>query len=278
MKQLYDNVSFELSSQITKRYSTSFSMAMTLLPPKIRKAIYAIYGYVRVADEIVDTFEGYDQAVLLSEFKDQTFQAIDRGISTNPVLHCFQDVVNEYNIDHAHIDAFLYSMETDLDKSIHNKSSYDTYIYGSAEVVGLMCLHVFLDGNQAEYERLKPFAQKLGSAFQKINFLRDLGHDVNELDRVYFPGFNPNDLSKENFQKIYDDIQHDFDQGLEGIKGLPKSVRCAVYTAYKYYLRLFKKIKTMNTIKAFEARIRINNLIKLRILFSSYLRHKINFI
>lgn len=276
MKRLYDEISYETSSHLTKQYSTSFSMAILLMPKKLRKSIYAIYGFVRVADEIVDTFHGYDQRSMLTEFRKETYLAIERGISTNPVLHCFQEVVRKFNIDHELIEAFLHSMEMDLDQSAHNQSSYDEYIYGSAEVVGLMCLKVFLNGNHEEYERLKPSARSLGSAFQKVNFLRDMKHDYQSLERVYFPGVEMDSFSEHQLQDIYKDIEKDFDHAITGIKALPKSAGCAVYLAYKYYRRLFNKINKMDSQKAFEQRIRIPNAIKFRILCSSYLRHKLN--
>ncbi len=276
MKSLYDQISYETSEHLTKEYSTSFSLSILLMPKKLRKAIYAIYGFVRVADEIVDTFLDYDQGNMLNEFKDETYKAIERGISTNPVLHCFQEVVRKYNIDHELIDAFLHSMEMDLYRSQHDQSTYEEYIYGSAEVVGLMCLKVFLNGDEAEYLRLKPTAKSLGSAFQKVNFLRDMKHDYQNLERVYFPGMDMVSLSPEQMKAIYDDIEKDFDYALEGIEQLPKSSRGAVYIAYKYYRRLFAKIRKMDTQKAFDQRIRIPNAIKFRILCSSYLRHQLN--
>lgn len=278
MKRIYDTLSFDISTIVTKRYSTSFSLSILLLPRKLRKAIYAIYGYVRVADEIVDSFLGYNQQEMLDEWRLETDRAIDRKISTNPILHCFQDVVHEYNIDQELIDAFLHSMEMDLHKSNHTPQSYQEYIYGSAEVVGLMCLKVFLNGNQDSYEALKPYAKSLGAAFQKVNFLRDLNHDFTELDRAYFPNIDISNMDSHTLDEVCTDIQKDFDQALIGLQRLPKSSRCAVYIAYKYYLRLFKKIKGLGTQKVLEQRIRIPNLIKVRILFSSYLRHKLNLI
>lgn len=278
MKSLYDSVSYDLSSHLTKSYSTSFSMAILLMPKQLRQKIYAIYGFVRIADEIVDTFHGYDQAHMLKEFTQETYTAIERKISTNPVLHCFQEVVNEYNIDHKLIDAFLHSMEMDLEKRDYDQGLYEEYIYGSAEVVGLMCLKVFLNGDNEEYDRLEPFAKHLGAAFQKVNFLRDMKHDFQNLERIYFPGVEMESFSRDQLEKIYKDIQYDFDQAYIGVEQLPKSARCAVYLAYKYYLRLFKKIKKMDVQKAFDQRIRIPNAIKFRILCSSYLRNKLNVI
>ncbi len=276
MKTLYDNISYDISKTITKNYSTSFSLAILPLPRKKRNAIYAIYGFVRLADEIVDTFHEYDKNQLLDEFEADTYKALERKISLNPVLNSFQSVVHEYSIPRDVINSFLFSMRMDLDTKTHDEKSYQKYIYGSAEVVGLMCLKIFVDGNEAQYNALVPTAQKLGAAFQKVNFLRDLKYDNQQLSRQYFPGLESDRLSKTELKDIYDDIERDFNEAYTGIVALPRSCRCAVYIAYKYYLRLFDKIKRMDTQKAYENRIRIPNILKLRIFLGSYLKHQFN--
>jgi phytoene/squalene synthetase len=242
-----------------------------LLNPSIRPAIYAIYGFVRFADEIVDTFHNYDKAELLARFKAETYRSIEEGISLNPILQSFQSTVNRYNIDHALIESFFKSMEMDLSETGHDQSSYEEYIVGSAEVVGLMCLYVFLNGDQKLYEEFKPAAQRLGAAFQKVNFLRDLNHDMQVLNRVYFPELQGNEWNPETKQAIEADIAHDFELALEGIRRLPKSSRLGVYLAYKYYLCLFKKIKSLPPEKVLDKRIRINNTRKMGIMMKSYI-------
>ena len=240
------------------------------------KRTHLIYGFVRFADEIVDSFDGYDKENLLSQFTKETYMAIEQGISLNPILNSFQEVVNKYQIPHDLIDTFLRSMEMDLDKKAYTKDSYDEYILGSAEVVGLMCLIVFLEGDHNEYQRLKKYAMKLGSAFQKINFLRDLNADYNELGRTYFPGVNLNDFNNKVKKEIEQDIELDFAMGYEGILMLPKKARFGVYMAYKYYFKLFKKIKRTNAEVILEERVRIPNRKKARILVTSYVRHNLN--
>jgi len=259
MIDLFHKVSHECSRITTERYSTSFSSAIKLLHGDLRGPIYDIYGLVRFADEIVDTFHEHDKATLLSDFKRQTYEAIEQGISLNPILQSFQRTVNRYNIDPQLIEAFFKSMEFDLDKSKYDASGYAEYIYGSAEVVGLMCLYVFLNGDQVEYEKLKPSAQALGAAFQKVNFLRDVKADYQQLNRVYFPGVDFNFFTPEMKQAIEDDIQQDFDNAYEGIVKLPLKARFGVYLAYKYYLSLFKKIKAVKPQRILEERIRIPN-------------------
>jgi len=231
---------------------------------------------VRFADEIVDTFHGYDKEKLLADFKVQTYEAIAAGISLNPILNSFQWAVNKYQIPHELIDTFLDSMEMDLQKQTYDQGKYETYILGSAEVVGLMCLKVFVDGNQAEYDKLKPYAMKLGAAFQKINFLRDLKADYQELGRTYFPGINLTEFNTALKKEIEADIAIDFQKGYEGILMLPKTARFGVYMAYKYYFKLFKKIKQTPAEHVLNERIRIPNYRKMRILLTSYVRHNLN--
>lgn len=257
MIDLFHKVSHECSRITTERYSTSFSSAIKLLHNDLRGPIYDIYGLVRFADEIVDTFHDHDKATLLADFKRQTYEAIDKGISLNPILQSFQRTVNRYNIDPQLIEAFFKSMEFDLDKSKYDASGYAEYIYGSAEVVGLMCLYVFLNGDKAAYEKLKPSAQALGAAFQKVNFLRDVKADYQQLNRVYFPGVDFNSFTPEMKQAIEDDIQNDFNNAYMGIIQLPLKARFGVYLAYKYYLSLFKKIKAVKPQRILEERIRI---------------------
>jgi len=276
MKQLFDDISQEMSALTTKRYSTSFSLGISFLSKDLHKPIYSIYGFVRFADEIVDSFHGFDKENLLAEFKVETYKAIAQGISLNPILNSFQWVVNKYEIPLDLIETFLNSMEMDLDKHAYDKATYEQYILGSAEVVGLMCLKVFVNGNEAEYEKLKPSAMKLGSAFQKINFLRDLKADYQELGRTYFPGIDMQEFNATVKKEIEADIEKDFRAGYEGILKLPKEARFGVYMAYKYYFKLFKKIKTKSAHSILTERIRIPNYRKVRILFTSYLRHNLN--
>ncbi|MBP6090811.1 MAG: phytoene/squalene synthase family protein [Crocinitomicaceae bacterium] len=278
MKVIFDTLSHEMSELTTKRYSTSFSLGISFLDKSLHKPIYAIYGFVRFADEIVDSFHGFNKTELLADFKKQTYQAIEEGISLNPILNSFQWVVNKYNIDHDLIETFLQSMEMDLDKQTYDESKYELYILGSAEVVGLMCLRIFVNGDQKEYERLKPAAMKLGSAFQKINFLRDLKADYKELGRTYFPGINLNDFNFDTKNDIEADIDKDFQLGFEGIKQLPKNARFGVYMAYIYYYKLFKKIKSTSAQTILHERIRIPNNKKYRLFLTSYIRHNLNLI
>jgi phytoene synthase len=273
MKQLFDEISIASSKLTTKTYSTSFSLGINCLHGKYHDAIYSIYGFVRFADEIVDTFHEYDKAELLEEFRKDTFRAIERRISMNPILNSFQQVVNDYNIDHDLIDCFLQSMEMDLAKSEHNLQSYEQYILGSAEVVGLMCLRVFTERDEKMYQQLKPSAMSLGSAFQKVNFLRDLKADYQTLGRVYFPQIDMKVFSEVEKLEIEKDIQKDFDAALEGIKKLPRSSRFGVYVAYVYYLRLFKKIKSVPSYDIMKQRIRVPNYQKMGLLAGSYLKH-----
>jgi phytoene synthase len=276
MKQLFDDISQEMSQLTTKRYSTSFSLGISFLDSDLHKPIYSIYGFVRFADEIVDSFHGFDKEALLADFKIQTYKAIAEGISLNPILNSFQWAVNKYAIPMELIDTFLNSMEMDLNKQFYSKEQYELYILGSAEVVGLMCLKVFVEGNDAEYERLKPSAMKLGSAFQKINFLRDLKDDFQTLGRTYFPGINMEEFNATVKKEIEADIEADFRAGYEGILQLPKNARFGVYMAYKYYFKLFKKIKAKSAQNILTERIRIPNYRKMRILLTSYVRHNLN--
>lgn len=278
MVELYDIASFNCSRIITQHYSTSFSLGIKILNRRFRFPVYAIYGYVRCADEIVDTFHGHDKATLLRNFKLDTHKAVQDRISTNPVLHAFQNVVHQYNIDLELIDAFLKSMEMDLYMSEYTKGLYQEYIFGSAEVVGLMCLKVFCEGNEEKYQNLKSPAKKLGSAFQKVNFLRDIKDDYFARGRVYFPGANLDHFSIDDKCQIERGIQKDFDEAYEGIKKLPKGVRLGVYLAYIYYINLFRKIQNCPADKILNQRIRIPNNIKFRLLVQSYFRHRFNFL
>ena len=274
--ELYDQTTFECSKLITQRYSTSFTLGIKTLDKKFHYPIYSIYGFVRYADEIVDTFHDFDKKGLLERFKADTYEAIERGLSLNPVLHSFQAVVNEYHIDHELIDSFLYSMELDLTENSYNTDGYEEYIYGSAEVVGLMCLRVFCEGDKAQYDSLKEPARKLGSAFQKVNFIRDIKSDYEDRGRVYFPGIDFNDFTKSAKEQIEADIQKDFDEALDGIMRLPSGAKMGVYLAYKYYLKLFRKIRNCPASRIKEERIRIPDLRKMGILLSTYFQHRLN--
>ncbi|WP_443938881.1 phytoene/squalene synthase family protein [Pedobacter sp. MW01-1-1] len=275
MKQLFDELAYEVSKRTTNKYSTSFSLGILALKPSIRKAVYAIYGYVRLADEIVDSFHGYDKEKLLNRFKIETEVAIEEGISLNPILQAFQETVKQYAIDHALVDQFLHSMAMDLKQISYNSALYNEYIYGSAEVVGLMCLHVFTQGNNVQYDELKPYAMKLGSAFQKINFLRDLKEDYQVLGRSYFPNLDMSFFTNEVKYQIEEEIGAEFEEALLGIKKLPASSKFGVYLAYKYYLSLFKKIKEKSSQEILENRIRIPNTLKAYVAFKSYVRYKV---
>lgn len=273
---LFDRTTLECSKLITQRYSTSFTLGIKTLHKKLHFPIYAIYGFVRYADEIVDTFHDKDKARLLDQFEADTFQAIEDKVSLNPVLHAFQLIVNQYNIDHALIRAFLHSMRLDLSETAYNQDGYEEYIYGSAEVVGLMCLKVFCEGDEKLYAELLPSAKKLGAAFQKVNFIRDIKSDYEDRGRVYFPGVDFDNFNLTAKEAIEADIQQDFNDALEGIKKLPKEARLGVYLAYKYYLKLFKKIKQCPPGRIKEERIRIPDFRKFGILVSIYFRHRIH--
>ncbi|MES2761203.1 MAG: phytoene/squalene synthase family protein [Bacteroidota bacterium] len=276
MKQLFDKVSIKTSKMVTNNYSTSFSLGIRFLHKEFRDPVYSIYGFVRFADEIVDTFHDFNKKELLDEFKLETYRAIERGISLNPVLNSFQKVVNDYKIDIGLIETFLKSMEMDLDKKAYDAEGYKNYILGSAEVVGLMCLRVFVKGDQKMYEELTPFAMSLGSAFQKINFLRDLHADYLGMGRVYFPNVELSQLDPETKKALEDDIEIDFNKGLEGIKLLPKNSRFGVYVAYIYYRKLLNKIQSLHPENILEERISIPNTQKMALFASSYVRHSLN--
>ena len=276
MLRIFHEVSQACSRLTTERYSTSFSSAIRLLNSEIQTPICNIYGLVRFADEIVDTFHGHDKALLLAQFKHETYDAIARGISLNPILHSFQLTVNRYNIDHDLIEAFFNSMEFDLEKRSYDQSGYEEYIYGSAEVVGLMCLYVFLDGDHTEYERLKPHARSLGAAFQKVNFLRDVRADFQDLNRVYFPGVDFSRFTPDMKRQIEEDIAKDFRHAYEGIVQLPLKARFGVYLAYKYYLSLFKKIRNVQPQRILEERIRIPNYAKAWVATKAMIRTQLN--
>jgi phytoene/squalene synthetase len=276
MKQLFDDLSQQISEITTKKYSTSFSLGIKCLHADLHKPIYSIYGFVRFADEIVDSFEGYEKAELLKDFKIQTYKAIESKISLNPILNSFQWVVNKYDVPHELIETFLNSMEMDLEEKTYNTENYEKYILGSAEVVGLMCLKVFVEGDDTEYERLKPSAMKLGSAFQKINFLRDLNADFKDLGRSYFPGIDMKDFNSDIKKQIEEDIEKDFIVGYNGILELPRKAKFGVYMAYKYYFKLFKKIKSTEPNIILNERVRLPNYRKARILLTSIIRLNLN--
>jgi 15-cis-phytoene synthase len=271
---LYTRNALECSEITTKNYSTSFSMGVRILDKKFRAPIYAIYGFVRFADEIVDTFHDQDKQQLLSDFKVQTYNAIEQKVCTNPILHSFQWVVNNYGIERSLIDAFLKSMEMDLYKNTFSLEEYKEYIYGSAEVVGLMCLRVFYKDQEDEYQRLLPAARKLGEAFQKVNFLRDMRSDQLERGRVYFPEVDFNNFTKETKDKIELDIWDDFQGAFPGIKLLHKEARLGVYLAYRYYLELLKKIQEEEPDRLQEKRFRVSSQKKLLLLLKCFLRNK----
>ncbi|WP_454801113.1 phytoene/squalene synthase family protein [Mucilaginibacter phyllosphaerae] len=275
---LFDETCFECSKLITAKYSTSFSTGIKAFDKRYRYPVYAIYGFVRYADEIVDTFYDHNQRELIEDFRAETFKAIDRGISTNPVLQSFQQVVNQYNIEKDLIDAFLTSMKMDLDKTAYDDDGYKTYIYGSAEVVGLMCLRIFCENNADQYNQLVPKARSLGSAFQKINFLRDIKSDYEDRGRTYFPEVDFTNFTEADKQLIETDIKKDFDDALEGIKQLPNGSRLGVYVAYVYYLQLFKKIKATTALTIMQKRIRVSDTQKLGLYFKARLHQKLNII
>ena len=276
MMNLFHELSQDCSRITTEKYSTSFSSAIKLLHKDLRTPIFNIYGFVRIADEIVDTFHEFNKEELLNQFRQSTYEAIDKGISLNPILQSFQLTVSRYHIDRELIDAFLYSMQLDLEKRQYDKLGYEEYIYGSAEVVGLMCLLVFCDGDKALYENLKPYAKSLGAAFQKVNFLRDLKADYEGLERVYFPGCDFKNFTATDKAAIEADIQKDFDHAYQGILLLPGKARFGVYVAYKYYLSLFKKIKKIPPQNILEYRIRIPDYGKMFILAKAGIRSQLN--
>jgi 15-cis-phytoene synthase len=278
MVQLFHTTSENCSKIITEKYSTSFSSAIRMLHKDLRKPVFNIYGFVRFADEIVDTFHDYDKEYLLDRFKQDTYDAIQRGISLNPVLNSFQRTVNEFNIDLKLVDAFFQSMQMDLNKKTYDSEGYKEYIYGSAEVVGLMCLYVFCEGKQELYNKLEAPARALGAAFQKVNFLRDIKADYSGLSRVYFPGCDFSNFTEKDKRAIEEDIQQDFKQALEGIKQLPVKARFGVYVAYKYYLSLFKKIKKLQPARVLDTRVRIPNYRKALIVFRAGVKNQLRLI
>lgn len=279
MKQLFDDVSFKCSRLVTKNYSTSFSLAVNMLSPSIRDAIYSIYGFVRFADEIVDSFHTYDKSSLINDFEEEYYKAIDRGISMNPILNSFQKTVKQYNISDDMIQSFLKSMRLDLVKSdYHTKEEYDEYIYGSADVVGLMCLKVFVGGNIQKYDQLKEEAMRLGSAFQKVNFLRDLKDDNLVLNRDYFPGVNLNSFDDDAKKMIIAEIEEDFRIAYQGITKLPIEAKFGVYTAYVYYKKLLKKLENTPYYEIGTARIRVSNYTKFGLLAKSFMSYKLKLV
>lgn len=278
MKQLFDELSMGISKMTTKKYSTSFSLGIQFLSDKIRNPVYAIYGFVRLADEIVDSFEGYDKPYLLQKFKNDTYEALQQKISLNPILNSFQQVVHEYKVDTKLIDTFLDSMEMDLGKIDYTAEKYKTYILGSAEVVGLMCLHIFTNGQQQKFDELKPYAMSLGAAFQKVNFLRDMKADYQDLGRTYFPNVNMKDFTLDAKKEIEKEIESDFAYALEGIKKLPTTSKAGVYLAYVYYYTLFKKIQKTPPHKILTDRVRINNSKKFRLMINTMVEYKLNWV
>ena len=274
--ELYHQTAFKCSKLITEHYSSSFTLGIKTLDKKFRAAIYAIYGFVRYADEIVDTFHEYDKKELLNSFKEDTYKALKDKISLNPVLHSFQIIVHQYQIELPLIDAFLKSMEMDLLGIEYNFDAYNKYIYGSAEVVGLMCLRVFSEGNEEIYNSLLAPARSLGAAFQKVNFLRDLKSDYFERGRIYFPGVNFKSFGKDAKKLIEEDIENDFKQAYKGIINLPGGARKGVYLAYVYYNTLFKKIKKTPPSKMLEARIRVADIYKLALLLGTHFKASVN--
>ena len=277
MKSIFDKVSADCSKNVTNSYSTSFSLATKMLSKSIRQDIYNIYGFVRFADEIVDTFHDYDKKELLNRFIDELNFSLKNKISTNPILNSFQYTVNKYNIDYGLIDSFLKSMKMDLKKIKYNsEKEYKQYIYGSADVVGLMCLKVFVSGDEETYKKLKPSAMALGSAFQKVNFLRDLNADFHDLNRTYFPNLDFKDFDDQSKMLIMEDIENDFRKALKGIYELPNNSKFGVYAAYKYYRRLLVKLKRTSYMKIKNERVRVPNYQKVDVLARSYVRYRLN--
>ncbi len=280
MKQLFDQVCFDTSKLVTNKYSTSFSLAVKMLSPSIRAAIYNIYGFVRFADEIVDTFHDYKKEELLDDFEKEYYKAIENGISLNPILNSFQSTVLKYHIPDHLIAAFLKSMRADLSKTVYEtQEEYNEYIYGSADVVGLMCLKVFVDGDEQKYEELKGAAMRLGSAFQKVNFLRDLKDDFELLNRSYFPNIDLTSLDTESKELIIQEIEDDFEYAFKhGILNLPVEAKFGVYMAYRYYRRLLHKLKSVPSSEIIETRVRISDPMKINLLARSYVKYKLNMI
>ncbi|WP_428331485.1 phytoene/squalene synthase family protein [Mucilaginibacter sp.] len=276
MKERFDTLSATCCRETTRLYSTSFSLGIFFFKKEVRHPIHAIYGFARLADEIVDSFHEYPKSLMLAELSEDCFTAIERGISINPVINSFQQVVNKYGIDHSLIRQFLNSMEMDLGEQAYTTEKYEEYIMGSAQVIGLMCLHVFTNGNREEFERLKLPAMKLGSAFQKVNFLRDINADYQDLNRTYFPDVNLSAFSDENKKAIEQDILKELNEALNGIRQLPRSCRKGVYLAYVYYRQLFRKISRVPAERVMSERIRVSNGHKFWLMFDSLVRYKLN--
>ncbi|MBU2998025.1 phytoene/squalene synthase family protein [Cellulophaga baltica] len=279
MKQIFDHVSYSCSKTVTKSYSTSFTLATKMLHSSIRGDIYNIYGFVRFADEIVDSFHDYDKETLFNKFETDLVDAIENRISLNPILNSFQHTYHTYNIPYEFVDSFMKSMRMDLHKTIYQTNEeYKEYIYGSADVVGLMCLKVFVKGDQEAFDRLKTSAMALGSAFQKVNFLRDLKDDFEGLNRTYFPNTNLSALDEESKQRIIQEINADFNLGFQGIKNLPASAKFGVYTAYRYYYKLLQKLQKTPPLQIQNTRIRVPNYQKFGLLAKSYVNYKLNLV
>jgi phytoene synthase len=279
MKQLFDDLSMKCSKNVTTSYSTSFAWAVNMLAPRIRPAIHSIYGFVRLADEIVDSFHDWDKKELLDKFENDFYEALEKKISLNPILNSFQHTVHRYQIDLTLIQAFLRSMRMDLEKKEYTSiEEYEAYIYGSADVVGLMCLKVFVNGDHKKYDELNDSAQKLGSAFQKVNFLRDIKDDMEILNRSYFPHIDLNNLEKESKEMIIAEIENDFSDALQGIVHLPNTSKFGVYTAYIYYRQLLKKLKETPSSQIMEIRIRVADYFKMILLIKSYFSIKLKLI
>lgn len=277
MKHLFDTVSEDCSKIVTQSYSTSFSMATKMLHPSIRNHVYNVYGFVRFADEIVDSFHEYPKEELLDRFEADLYHGLDQKINLNPILNAFQKTVNAFDIDRELIAAFMRSMRWDLEKKVYETDQeYKDYIYGSADVVGLMCLKIFVKGDTAQYESLKPAAMALGSAFQKVNFLRDLKNDFQDLERTYFPNVNFNQFDETSKSAIIEEIESDFTKALEGIFKLPTEARFGVYTAYKYYTKLLAKLKRTPSLNIQKTRIRVPNYQKMTVFARSYVKYRLN--
>ena len=277
MKSIFDTVSRDCSKAVTNSYSTSFSLASKLLAPSIRQDVYNVYGFVRFADEIVDSFHNYDKETLLNDFEEDLKKAVRDKISLNPILNSFQETVHKFNIEEEFYMSFLRSMRLDLYKSKYlTKEEYEDYIYGSADVVGLMCLKVFVKGDQQKFDDLKEDAMKLGSAFQKVNFLRDLKADLEDLNRSYFPNTNLQKLDENSKKRIIEEIELDFKAGLKGIQRLPVEAKLGVYTAYVYYLRLLYKLKKTPSLEIRNKRIRVPNYEKAGLMAKSYVTCRLN--
>jgi len=275
--QIFNQLAAKCSASVTEAYSTSFYSSVSMLDPSIQPAIHNIYGFVRFADEIVDTFHNQNQQDLFKRFEDDLNDALERRFSMNPILHSFQITVFEYNIDRELIDAFMYSMRLDLSKKEYtSEEDYKKYIYGSADVVGLMCLKVFVDGDEAQYQKLKPSAMRLGSAFQKVNFLRDIKNDIEVLERSYFPNVDFKNLTPEAKDAIVKEIEEDFEEAYKGIIQLPSTARFGVYTAFKYYSQLLRKLKRTPSSHILETRIRVQDHVKWALLVKSYVNVKLN--